>query len=72
MAGLKAMMLGVSLGFASPVSAAPLDRWSGHIAEASARFGIPESWIGRVIEAESGGRTTLRGQPILSPAGAWA
>ena len=40
------------------------------IDEASKRFGIPEAWIRAVIAAESGGRTTVNGQPITSRAGA--
>jgi len=40
------------------------------IEEASDRFGPPEDWIRAVIAAESGGRTTMNGQPITSPAGA--
>lgn len=44
--------------------------WRAHVAEAAARFAIPEAWILRVIDAESGGRTHLRGRPITSPAGA--
>jgi soluble lytic murein transglycosylase-like protein len=40
------------------------------IHEASERFGVPEAWIGAVIVAESGGRTTMNGEPIMSPAGA--
>ena len=47
-----------------------LDRWNPHVREASARFGIPEDWIRRVIRAESGGRTMLDGRPITSRAGA--
>lgn len=54
----------------SPAVARPLDRWSNYIAEASDRFGVPEEWIRRVIRAESGGRTTLNGNPITSRAGA--
>lgn len=50
--------------------ARPIDRWGGHIREASARFGVPEDWIRRVMRAESGGRTTFHGRPITSPAGA--
>ena len=48
----------------------PLDRWQNFIVEASRRFGIPEAWIRAVMQAESGGRTMIRGQPITSPAGA--
>lgn len=47
-----------------------IDRWTPHIMEASARFGIPEEWIRRVMRAESGGRTMLHGRPITSSAGA--
>ena len=57
---------------AEPVAAtdAAPDRWQGFIAEASRRFGVPEAWIRAVIQAESGGRTTLDGRPITSRAGA--
>lgn len=71
MAGLK-ILLALCLALALPTApaAASVDRWSGFIAEASARFGIPEAWIRRVMAAESGGRTTLNGRPIESRAGA--
>ncbi|HVA14047.1 MAG TPA: lytic transglycosylase domain-containing protein [Stellaceae bacterium] len=52
------------------VASSSLDRWQAFIAEASRRYGIPEAWIRAVLRAESGGRTTLRGRPITSPAGA--
>jgi soluble lytic murein transglycosylase-like protein len=45
-------------------------RWQPEIAEASARFGIPQAWIIRVVRAESGGNTHLDGRPIRSRAGA--
>jgi soluble lytic murein transglycosylase-like protein len=48
----------------------PIASWRPLIDEASARFGIPASWIERVMRAESGGRTTLHGRPIRSRAGA--
>jgi len=48
----------------------PVVQWHVEIAEASARFGIPEAWIERVMRAESGGRTTLGGRYIRSPKGA--
>ena len=60
----------VAVFLASPAAALPVDRWSGHIAEASARFGVPQDWIRRVIQAESGGRTLAGGRPIVSRAGA--
>ncbi|HEY1144849.1 MAG TPA: lytic transglycosylase domain-containing protein [Allosphingosinicella sp.] len=62
--------LAVALFSASPAAAQPAASWSGPIAEASVRFGIPDEWIRRVIRAESGGRTRLDGQPITSRAGA--
>jgi soluble lytic murein transglycosylase-like protein len=52
-------------------TAAPaIDRWRSLIAEASRRFGIPESWVRAVMAAESGGHTILDGRPITSSAGA--
>jgi soluble lytic murein transglycosylase-like protein len=54
----------------APAVANAIDRWAGPIAEASGRFGIPESWIRRVMRAESGGRLMLNGRPIVSHAGA--
>ena len=55
---------------AFPARAQEVDRWSGHIAEASRRFSVPEDWIRRVIQAESGGRTAIAGRPTTSRAGA--
>lgn len=45
-------------------------KWRSEIAQASARFRIPEAWVGAVMGAESGGHTTFNGQPITSSAGA--
>lgn len=70
MGPLKLAILAAGLALSAPAVATPIDRWSGHIAEASARFGVPEAWIRRVIQAESGGRTELNGRPIVSRAGA--
>lgn len=69
MAKLRLLVLAAILAAATP-AAAQIDRWADHIAEASARFGIPEAWIRRVMQAESGGRTLLGGRPIVSHAGA--
>lgn len=63
---------------APPVAAAPpaavsdaaLALWSPFIAQAAARFGIPEAWIRSVMAAESGGRTMLNGRPVISRSGA--
>lgn len=55
---------------ATTAAADPTARWADEIAEASARFAIPEDWIRRVMRVESGGRTVLGGRPIVSRAGA--
>jgi soluble lytic murein transglycosylase-like protein len=65
-----ALLAAVALALSVPAAAGPVDRWSGHIAEASGRFGVPEAWIRCVMAAESGGRTHLNGRPIVSRAGA--
>jgi soluble lytic murein transglycosylase-like protein len=70
MAALRPAVLAIAMLWARPAAADPVDRWSGHVAEASARFGVPEPWIRRVIRAESGGRTMLGGRLIVSRAGA--
>src|SRR3546814_7226365 len=59
-------------GVGEPVDAAqdPLDRWQPFIAEAADRFDIPAAWIRAVMQAESGGWTTLDGRPLTSRAGA--
>ncbi|MBB4632536.1 soluble lytic murein transglycosylase-like protein [Sphingosinicella soli] len=67
------MIAGLMLVAAPPHASAHADslsRWRPHIEAASARFGVPAEWIERVIEAESGGRTTLKGRLIVSRAGA--
>lgn len=51
--------------------AARLNRWNGEIARASLRFGVPQSWLRAVMEAESGGRTmSSETEPITSTMGA--
>lgn len=70
MAPLKLAAAVVALLLASPARADPVAQWQPHVAEASARFGVPADWIERVIRAESGGHTMLGGQPITSHAGA--
>ncbi|QGN56310.1 transglycosylase SLT domain-containing protein [Novosphingobium sp. Gsoil 351] len=64
------LSLSLALVAATPVRAEPFEQWRGYIAEASQRFGIPESWIERVMRAESGGRTRIAGRPTTSPKGA--
>jgi soluble lytic murein transglycosylase-like protein len=55
---------------ATPAKADEVARWRPMIEDASARFGIPTSWIERVMRAESRGHTMLDGRPIRSRAGA--
>lgn len=59
-----------ALVIASPAHAETVADWRHIINEASSRFGVPASWIERIMQAESGGRTTLIGKPIRSRAGA--
>lgn len=48
-----------------------MKRWNPLIEEASKKFGVPQSWMRAVMQAESGGRTMLaEDQPIVSSAGA--
>lgn len=55
---------------AQPAQTPNVARWEPIIAEASARFGIPETWIEGVMHAESDGLTMLNGKPITSSVGA--
>ena len=70
MGPLRQVAAALALAIATSAYAQPVERWRPYVAEASARFGVPEAWIERVIAAESGGRTTLDGRPITSRAGA--
>ncbi len=45
-------------------------KWQTEIAKASQRFSLPQAWITAVMDAESGGHTTVNGHPITSSAGA--
>lgn len=70
MGALRVAIAALALTAAAPAAASPVDRWRPLIAEASARFGVPEEWIARVMQAESAGRTTREGRSITSGAGA--
>ncbi len=70
MGALRIAVAALALLAATPAAADPVDRWSAYIDEASLQFGVPVSWIERVMRAESGGQTILNGRPITSPAGA--
>lgn len=63
-------MAALLLIIAAPARADEVERWHPMIEEASTRFGIPTSWIERVMRAESRGHTMLNGRPIRSRAGA--
>ena len=51
-------------------SAQLMQRWEPAISDAAKRFKIPAAWIRNVMRSESGGRTSLNGQPITSDRGA--
>ncbi|MGH6653093.1 MAG: lytic transglycosylase domain-containing protein [Sphingopyxis sp.] len=70
MAAVRVALAALALVAASPAEAQSVDRWRPYIEEASARYGVPVAWIERVMRAESGGRTTLDGRPIVSRTGA--
>lgn len=53
-----------------PAPAQRGDPWKPYIVEAARRFNLPQDWIRSVMQAESSGRTMVRGRPITSPAGA--
>jgi len=59
-----------TLAAPAPEATSRMAPWRSHIEEASRRFGVPVSWIERVILAESGGRTLWNGRPTVSHAGA--
>jgi soluble lytic murein transglycosylase-like protein len=70
MAALTRLLPAMLLLTATLARADEVERWRPMIEEASTRFGIPTSWIERVMRAESRGLTMLNGRPIRSRAGA--
>lgn len=70
MGPLMRVAAALALSLATPAHASSVDRWRPLIEEASARFGVPTSWITQVMRAESAGQTTRNGRPIRSRAGA--
>jgi soluble lytic murein transglycosylase-like protein len=70
MGAVTRLLPAILLLIASPARADEVGRWQPMIEEASTRFGIPTSWIERVMRAESRGSTTLNDRPIRSRAGA--
>ena len=65
MAPLRLVVAALALAAPAPLKAEPVDQWRPLISQASARFGVPEDWIVRVMQAESRGRPDA-----LSPKGA--
>ncbi|WP_341703318.1 lytic transglycosylase domain-containing protein [Ferrovibrio sp.] len=70
LAGLALAVACIPAGTRAQTEDDPIGRWQPFIIEAAARFGIPQAWIKAVMQAESGGRTVMHGQPITSKAGA--
>lgn len=70
MGALRVALGAAALLWNTAAAASPVDRWAPEIKRASARSGIPATWIRRVMRAESGGRTDAGGRPIVSAAGA--
>jgi len=70
MGALRLAIATLLVVLASPAIGQSRDALGVYVAEASARFGIPASWIWRVMAIESGGRTSVNGRPIRSPKGA--
>lgn len=70
MGALTRLAPAILMVVATPAHADEVARWAPYIDEASVRFGVPTSWIERVMRAESNGLTILNGRPIRSRAGA--
>ena len=64
MAALRMAVAIALLALASAAAADPLGPWAAPIAEASARFAIPETWIRDVMRIESNGRLMVDGRPV--------
>ncbi|WP_324698927.1 lytic transglycosylase domain-containing protein [Novosphingobium sp. RL4] len=70
MGAVRGLIAVIALIAAPATAADEVARWDPLIAEASQRFGVPTSWISRVMHAESRGRAQIDGRPIRSPKGA--
>lgn len=70
MASMSVIALCVVCATQSAPASQTMARWQPIVAEAATRFALPANWIVRVMQAESGGKTMLNGQPITSAAGA--
>ncbi|WP_395331885.1 lytic transglycosylase domain-containing protein [Novosphingobium sp. BL-8H] len=70
MGAVKGLLVAIAMVVTPTATADEVARWDPLIAEASQRFGVPTSWIARVMHAESRGRTQIDGRPIRSLKGA--
>lgn len=70
MGALKAIVSACVLLQSIAAAADPVDQWSSEIGEASLRFRLPPEWIKTVMRLESGGRSKIHGQHVVSSAGA--
>lgn len=70
MGALRVGVAAIALVAAAPAESQSVGDWRPFVTEASQRFGVPIDWIDRVMQAESGGRTSFGGRPIVSRAGA--
>src|SRR3546814_13619472 len=56
MVALRSLLAATAPAAAAPAHADPVDRWRSLIAEASARFGVPQAWSERAMGRERRGR----------------
>jgi soluble lytic murein transglycosylase-like protein len=64
------VVVAITAAPATATAADPIAQWSGLIAQASIRFGVPQRWIADVMRAESAGHALVNGRPIRSRVGA--
>jgi soluble lytic murein transglycosylase-like protein len=70
MGAVRPLLAGILLAAPLPASAQSVATWRPFVEEAALRYGVPTSWIERVMNIESRGKTRLGGRPIVSSAGA--
>jgi soluble lytic murein transglycosylase-like protein len=74
LAALRVSALGLVLVSTTAMADRPVycgtERWQPFIADAAARFEIPQVWLHAVMRAESAGCESMQGRPIISTAGA--
>ena len=70
MAAVRPLLAGILLAAPLPAAAQSIAIWRPLVEDAALRNGVPASWIERVMQIESRGKTRLGGRPIVSSAGA--